>query len=372
MSNHESLRDQIVASSADPQRRTVVHGTVITMDPARGDFPRADILIEGTTITAISEDLEVADGSALVVDGEGFVAIPGLHDTHRHSWQSAFRRMFVDIGLEEYVNTLHGRLAPCYSPEENLADGPAPLAGGDQRVHVGATEADASCSECDRLDDVGAPPDAAVEQHFGLRTDRLDDPWQRLERGDRPVQSVAAMVGHDDRVGADIDCAPSILDRSTPLITIGRSQISLIQARSSHRNASPKSSPLASAIGIGEPPGHIAIGIVIGTRPRMKWTIQAGRMIICGANRIASANAPLRRSRIRSGRTGVCPTGESTTSTRPAQPARRARSDPADSRRPAAGTSRRRMADRSPERSPAGQPRSRTSLMTALGRRRRA
>jgi cytosine/adenosine deaminase-related metal-dependent hydrolase len=135
MSTHESLRDQIVASSSDPQRRIVIRSpTVITMDPALGDFPRADILIEGTTITAIGEDLEVADGSAIAVDGEGFVAIPGLHDTHRHSWQSAFRRMFVDIGLDQYLETLHGRLAPCYRPEDmqigNLLTGLGALDSG--------------------------------------------------------------------------------------------------------------------------------------------------------------------------------------------------------------------------------------------------
>jgi cytosine/adenosine deaminase-related metal-dependent hydrolase len=135
MATHESLRAQIVASAADPARRIVIRDvTVITMDPALGDFPRADILIEGETITAVGADLGVEDGAAVVVDGKGFVAVPGLHDTHRHSWQAAFRRMFVDIGLEQYLETLHGRLAPRYRPEDmeigNLLTGLGALDSG--------------------------------------------------------------------------------------------------------------------------------------------------------------------------------------------------------------------------------------------------
>jgi cytosine/adenosine deaminase-related metal-dependent hydrolase len=135
MSTTESVQDELLASSDDDRRRLLIrNATIITMDPGLGDFEQADLLIEGQQISAVGPDAGVDPAAAIVIDAEGLVAIPGLQDTHRHSWQAAFRRMFVDIGLEEYLGMLHGTLAPAYRPEDmrlgNLLTGLGALDSG--------------------------------------------------------------------------------------------------------------------------------------------------------------------------------------------------------------------------------------------------
>ncbi len=104
-----------------PDRRILVRGaSVITMDPRIGDLATGDVLIEGTKIAAVAADLSAAatDGRAIVVDAEGTIAIPGLQDTHRHSWQTQMRRLLCDGTLFEYVDLLHARMAPVYTPRD--------------------------------------------------------------------------------------------------------------------------------------------------------------------------------------------------------------------------------------------------------------
>ena len=57
-------------------------------------------------------------------------------------------------------------------------------------------------AEGERRGDVGAAPDAAVEQHLEPVADRVDDGRQRLERRHRAVELAAAVVRDDDARGA--------------------------------------------------------------------------------------------------------------------------------------------------------------------------
>lgn len=105
----------------DPHRRVLVRGaTIISMDPDVADLPRGDLLIEGSRIEAVAPDLSQAarDGQAVVVDAEGMIAVPGLQDAHRHSWQTQMRRLLPDCDLGEYVGLLHAQLAPAYRPRD--------------------------------------------------------------------------------------------------------------------------------------------------------------------------------------------------------------------------------------------------------------
>ncbi|MEV3927540.1 amidohydrolase, partial [Actinomadura coerulea] len=106
--------------SADPDRKLLLRGvTVLSMDAEVGDLEEADVLVEGRRIAAIAPRLEVGDEDVLVLELPGHVAIPGLQDTHRHCWQTQLRRMFVDIdGLEGYVDKVHRKIAPCYTPDD--------------------------------------------------------------------------------------------------------------------------------------------------------------------------------------------------------------------------------------------------------------
>lgn len=101
--------------------RVLIRGaSVVSMDPAVGDLAHGDILIEGGRIVAVAPDLAetAGDGQAIEVDAAGAIAIPGLQDTHRHSWQTQLRRLLPDGDLGGYVELLHFRIGPAYTPQD--------------------------------------------------------------------------------------------------------------------------------------------------------------------------------------------------------------------------------------------------------------
>jgi imidazolonepropionase-like amidohydrolase len=73
----------------DSRRILIKNGTVITMDNAIGDFAPADVLVHGAMIEAVGPNLRQPD--AEIIDATGMVVLPGLIDTHRHTWQAALR-----------------------------------------------------------------------------------------------------------------------------------------------------------------------------------------------------------------------------------------------------------------------------------------
>src|SRR5436190_18068421 len=91
-------------------------GMVVSMDPAVGTLPRGDVLIEDGRIAAVGPDLDAA--GAEVVDAEGKIVLPGFVDTHRHTWQTAFRGVGADWTFGQYRVAVHGTLKPHYRPED--------------------------------------------------------------------------------------------------------------------------------------------------------------------------------------------------------------------------------------------------------------
>ena len=67
-------------------------GYVITMDPAAGDLPSADVLVRDGAIAAVGASLTVPPGCR-ELDARGMVVIPGLVDTHWHMWNTLLRGM---------------------------------------------------------------------------------------------------------------------------------------------------------------------------------------------------------------------------------------------------------------------------------------
>ncbi|MDX6653898.1 MAG: hypothetical protein QOH18_599 [Solirubrobacterales bacterium] len=116
--------DALVGANDEPNRRVLLRGaTVVSMDPAVGDFERADILIVGSKIEAVGPDLgeAAADGQTLIVELGGSIVIPGLQDTHRHAWQNQLRRLLPDIDIDGYVTELHLNMGPNFRPEDIYA-----------------------------------------------------------------------------------------------------------------------------------------------------------------------------------------------------------------------------------------------------------
>jgi cytosine/adenosine deaminase-related metal-dependent hydrolase len=87
------------------------------MDGDTGNLVRGDILIEGSIITAIKEHIEVSD--AVVIEASGMIAMPGMVDTHRHSWEGQLRRLNPNAEtLEDYCNATHYSFAKYYRPAD--------------------------------------------------------------------------------------------------------------------------------------------------------------------------------------------------------------------------------------------------------------
>ena len=94
-------------------------GTVLTMDPALGNFRNADVLMEGTKIAAVGPNLAV--NGAEVVDASNMIVMPGFVDTHRHIWEGLLRNVGADTpleGREGYIRFVLGKFAPSFRPQD--------------------------------------------------------------------------------------------------------------------------------------------------------------------------------------------------------------------------------------------------------------
>lgn len=101
-------------------RTLIKGGTVITVDPAVGDFyPTGDVLIEDGEIKAVAASIDVGD--AEVIDATDRLVLPGLVDTHRHTWQALFRNIASDWTLAHYFTGLHGTMSQLYRAEDTYA-----------------------------------------------------------------------------------------------------------------------------------------------------------------------------------------------------------------------------------------------------------
>jgi len=111
-----------------PGRRYIIRGgAVMSMDPQVGDFPQADVLIEGKKIVAVGPNLR-ANGAA-VIDATGRIVMPGFIDTHHHQFETALRSFLADgilindgshtpSGDTTYFEFILQQFAPVYRPQD--------------------------------------------------------------------------------------------------------------------------------------------------------------------------------------------------------------------------------------------------------------
>lgn len=119
--NADALQ-RLLQATSDPRRRILLKGaTIISMDPAVGDFVRADLLMEGKKISSVGPDLSAAaqDGNAIVVDAGGTILIPGMVDCHRHAWEGQIRGVIPNSAtIGDYMGATHRGFAQYYRPED--------------------------------------------------------------------------------------------------------------------------------------------------------------------------------------------------------------------------------------------------------------
>ena len=117
---------QIPADTGRPGRRYVIRGgAVMSMDPAVGDFQRADVLVEGKKIVAVRQNITAGDAS--VLDARGRIVMPGFIDTHHHQFETALRGFLADgllandgkpHGAVNYFDYILGKFARVYRPQD--------------------------------------------------------------------------------------------------------------------------------------------------------------------------------------------------------------------------------------------------------------
>ena len=114
-------------------RMLIKGGIVLTQDPALGEMPGADVLIEGDRIAAVGTDLS-ADG-AQVIDATGDIVIPGFIDTHRHTWETSIRTCAPDFTLVAYFGVDPRQVRAALPARRRLRRQPVGLARVHQRGH---------------------------------------------------------------------------------------------------------------------------------------------------------------------------------------------------------------------------------------------
>ena len=92
-------------------------GTVVTMDPAILDMDQGDVVFEGDKIVAVGRDIDVKDGDE-VIDASGMIVMPGLVNTHIHTWQTGIRGVGGNFAGTNYVDAVHSGLATHYEPDD--------------------------------------------------------------------------------------------------------------------------------------------------------------------------------------------------------------------------------------------------------------
>src|SRR5438445_9247269 len=106
-------------------RRYIIRGgSVMSMDPNVGDFPQADVLVEGKKILKVGPNLHA--GGAAEIDARGRIVMPGFIDTHHHQFETALRSFLADGlllpgtpgGDINYYQYILLTFAPVYRPQD--------------------------------------------------------------------------------------------------------------------------------------------------------------------------------------------------------------------------------------------------------------
>lgn len=193
--------------SSRPARLVVHAGHLLTMDPAVPDGAGSVVVHDGT-IVAVGPDPEPAlvEG-AEIIDTRADIVLPGLVDTHRHTWQSAVRHIGADWSLDDYIANVLFRLAPHYRPEDA---GAGTLLGAIGALDAGIT----TLVDWSHIQNTPEHTDACIDalRNAGLRA-VFAYGW--------PQDDPARWVGESDTpLPVDIRRARDVLADDTALVTM--------------------------------------------------------------------------------------------------------------------------------------------------------
>ncbi len=181
----------------------IKNGTLITMDPQLGDMADGDVLIEGSRIVAVGPRLTAPAGTE-TIDAAGMIVMPGLVNTHQHTWQTGIRGIAGDWTLFDYGQHMHAGLATRFTPEDIYL---ANLVGALNQLNGGVTTLFDWChnnptpDHTDRA--IDALTEAGIRAVFGHGT-----PKPQLGKGGVPTQDYLHPEDEvkrlrQDRLGSD-------------------------------------------------------------------------------------------------------------------------------------------------------------------------
>jgi cytosine/adenosine deaminase-related metal-dependent hydrolase len=93
-------------------RTLITNARVLTLADASAPGLN-QVLVEDSQIAAIGPDLGVCDAS--MIDARGGIVMPGMVDTHRHTWQSLLRTTLGDGTLYDYMAVVRYGYAPHFT-----------------------------------------------------------------------------------------------------------------------------------------------------------------------------------------------------------------------------------------------------------------
>jgi cytosine/adenosine deaminase-related metal-dependent hydrolase len=103
-------------AAANRQRTLIKGGYVASLDSGIGEIESGDVLIDGVVIAEIGRNINAPD--AEVVDAREKVVLPGMIDTHRHTWETVTRSWISEGDLPVYQKVINGLLGPNFRPED--------------------------------------------------------------------------------------------------------------------------------------------------------------------------------------------------------------------------------------------------------------
>ncbi len=113
------VMESISAAQAQPtagRKLLLKGGYVVSCDKAIGEFKSGDVLISGGKIAGVGVDLD--GGDAEVIDAKNKLVLPGLIDTHRHTWETQLRSMIPEGDFFVYLKVILQTVAPRYRPDD--------------------------------------------------------------------------------------------------------------------------------------------------------------------------------------------------------------------------------------------------------------
>ena len=146
-----------------PVRGNVVirNAYVMTMEPGQADLPNGDVYVDNGLIVDVGAGL--AAQGAQVIDGRGFIVMPGLIDTHWHMWTSLLRNMSGDDRAHGYF-PMTTALGKVYTPRDMYY---GTLLSSAEALHSGITTVHNWCHNI--MSHEHAVEDLRAMQETGLR-----------------------------------------------------------------------------------------------------------------------------------------------------------------------------------------------------------